>query len=219
MSRLEEQVLALAGIFQAATLVSQVARQGRCAEASLETSLASLFATSPGNTLEVYGGQLRDLREGLDAVVKILSNRNHPQDVDVLRYGLNLIQLESGLRRQQDMLSILGERIEQARHTARHFGYSHSNLIANLASIYSDTISTFRLRIQVTGDPNILRQEEQAARVRALLLAGIRSAVLWRQTGGRRWHLIFRRRALVAVARKLAEQANQAVYHPDNPAD
>lgn len=218
MNRLQQQVIALAGVFQAAALVSQVARQGRCAESSLETSLRSLFVTDPRDTLDVYGGELRDLREGLDALVKILSNRSQPQDMDVLRYGLNLIQLEAGLRRNPDMLAAIGERIDQARHTANHFGYCHTNLIANLASVYTDTISTFRLRIQVTGDPDILRREEQAARVRALLLSGIRSAVLWRQTGGRRWQLILRRRKVVAVARQLAEQANQAVFH-NEPGD
>lgn len=215
MNRLQEQVIALAGVFQAATLVSQVARQGRCADSSLETCLGSLFVTDPANALDVYGGELRNLREGLDALVKILSNRSQPQDMDVLRYGLNLIQLEAGLRRNPDMLDAIGERIDQARHTASHFGYCHGNLIANLASVYTDTISTFRLRIQVTGDPDILRREEQAARVRALLLSGIRSAVLWRQTGGRRWQLILRRRKVVAIAQQLAEQANQAVYRSD----
>ncbi|MFW5825254.1 MAG: DUF489 family protein, partial [Marinobacter sp.] len=111
-----------------------------------------------------------------------------------------------------DMLDIIGQRIEQARHTASHFGYVHSNLISNLASIYMDTISTFRQRIQVTGDPAVLQRDENAAKVRALLLAGIRSAVLWRQTGGRRWQLILRRRRVAATARELAEKANQAVY-------
>ena len=210
---LTDQTLALAGVFQAATLVSQVAHQGRCADSSLETSLRSLFVTNPDSTLEVYGDQLMNLREGLDALAKILSNQTRQQDMDILRYSLNLIQLESSLNRKRDMLEVIGERIDQARHTAHHFGYVHGNLIRNLASVYQDTISTFRLRIQVTGDPAILQREENAARVRALLLAGIRSAVLWRQTGGRRWQLLIRRRKVAAIARELAEQANQSVYH------
>lgn len=210
---LTDQTLALAGVFQAATLVSQVAHQGRCAESTLETSLRSLFMTNPDNTLDVYGGELMNLREGLDALAKILSNQTRQQDMDILRYSLNLIQLESSLNRKREMMGAIGERIDQARHTANHFGYVHSNLIGNLASIYTDTISTFRLRIQVTGDPSVLQREENAARVRALLLAGIRSAVLWRQTGGRRWQLIFRRRKVAAIASELAEKANQSVYY------
>ncbi|HKM37225.1 MAG TPA: DUF489 family protein, partial [Thiopseudomonas sp.] len=36
-----------------------------------------------------------------------------------------------------------------------------------------------------------------AAKVRALLFAGIRSARLWRQLGGRRWHLLTKRGAML----------------------
>jgi len=43
-----------------------------------------------------------------------------------------------------------------------------------------------------------LQQSTNAARIRALLLAGIRSARLWRQLGGHRWQLLFSRRKLLA---------------------
>ncbi|WP_111496472.1 MULTISPECIES: high frequency lysogenization protein HflD [Marinobacter] len=213
MSRsLEDQTLALAGVFQAAELVQQIAHQGQCAQSTFETCIRSLFMTDPPNTLSVYG-ELRDLREGLSVLHGLMQKQDGQQDVEILRYTLNLIHLEARLRKQPDMMDVIGSRIDQARHTAEHFGYNHINLINNLASIYTDTISTFRLRIQVTGDPNQLRVEENAARVRALLLAGIRSAVLWRQLGGRRWHLVFYRKRVVETARRLSEQANQAVFH------
>ncbi|MBW4933511.1 high frequency lysogenization protein HflD [Marinobacter sp. F4206] len=210
MSRtLNDQTLALAGVFQAANLVQQIAHNGQCTEASLETCIRSLFATDPASTLDVYGGDLADIREGLVTLSSVLSEQSKQQDIEVLRYVLNLIHLESKLNRRPDMLDVIGSRIDQARHTASHFGYTHGNLISNLASIYADTISTFRLRIQVSGNPTVLQQEENAARVRALLLAGIRSAVLWRQTGGRRWQLIFARKKVIRHARELAEQANR----------
>lgn len=42
-----------------------------------------------------------------------------------------------------------------------------------------------------------LQDSRNADKVRALLLAGIRSAMLWRQLGGRRWQLLFSRRKLL----------------------
>ncbi|MDX1458978.1 MAG: high frequency lysogenization protein HflD [Marinobacter sp.] len=207
----QDQTLALAGVCQSTALVQQIAHTGRCADSSFEASIRSLFATSPDSTLAVYG-ELKDLREGLATLASVLSEQSRRQDIEILRYTLNIIQLESKLNRNRDMLDVIGHRIEQARHTADHFGYTHGNLISNLASIYTDTISTLRPRIQVTGDPSILRMDENAARIRALLLAGIRSAVLWRQTGGRRWQLIFTRRKTVESAKALAEQANRSVY-------
>lgn len=204
MSRsLHDQTLALAGLCQAASLVQQVAHNGTCDNTALETCLRSLFATNADTTLDVYGGELSDIRPGLETLSTVLAQQSRPEDVEILRYVLNLIHLESKLRRRSDMLDVIASRIDQARHTASHFGYSHSNLISNLASIYGDTISTFRLRIQVSGSPQILQREENAAKVRALLLAGIRSAVLWRQSGGHRWQLIFARKKVIGHAREL----------------
>lgn len=208
---LQNQTLALAGVFQASALVQQIAHTGRCTSSTLETCIQSLFVTDPANTLAVYG-ELKDLREGLATLESVLSSQSRNQDIEILRYALSLIQLESRLNRNPDMLDVIGSRIEQARHTADHFGYSHGNLMRNLASIYSDTISTLKPRIQVTGDPNVLTVDDNAAKIRALLLAGIRSAVLWRQTGGRRWHLIFNRRKAITAAHALSEQANRSVY-------
>lgn len=210
MSRsLHDQTLALAGVFQAANLVQQIAYNGQCNQASLETCIRSLFATDPVSTLDVYGGELSDIREGLVTLYTVMSEQSNQRDIEVLKYVLNLIHLESRLNRRPDMLEVIGSRIDQARHTASHFSYTHANLIGNLASIYTDTISTFRQRIQVTGDPMVLQRQENADRVRALLLAGIRSAVLWRQCGGRRWQLIFSRRKVIHYARELAEEARQ----------
>lgn len=200
---LHDQTLALAGVFQASNLVTRIAHDGSCDATDLETCLRSLFATDPATTLDVYGGELRDLSLGLNTLVRVLSEQSKPTDIEILRYVLNLIQLESKLNSSKEMMSVLGSRIDQARHTASHFGYVHSNLIGNLASVYGDTISTFRQRIQVGGTPAILQQEENAAKIRALLLAGIRSAVLWRQTGGRRWQLIITRKKVIAHAREL----------------
>ncbi|MGH8570919.1 MAG: DUF489 family protein, partial [Gammaproteobacteria bacterium] len=37
-------------------------------------------------------------------------------------------------------------------------------------------------------------------KIRAVLLAGVRAAMLWHQIGGRRWHLpVFRKRILRAL--------------------
>ncbi|MEZ5557402.1 MAG: DUF489 family protein [Pseudomonadales bacterium] len=52
--------------------------------------------------------------------------------------------------------------------------------------------------------PQVLQREQTAEEIRALLLAGVRFAWLW-QLGGRRWHLILRRRVLLAGLRPITE--------------
>ncbi|MFE8071618.1 high frequency lysogenization protein HflD [Marinobacteraceae bacterium S3BR75-40.1] len=200
---IEEQTVALAGVFQAATLVHQIAHTGTCPASAMEATVHSLFVTDPGNTLDVFG-DLYGVKLGLKNMAQVLAKQSGQKDVEILRYGLNLIHLESRLKNRPDMLDVLSSRIDQARRGVDHFGTLHPNVLSNLASIYLDTISTFRLRIQVTGDPAYLRVDENAVKIRALLLSGIRAAVLWRQVGGRRWHLIFRRKRVIQTAENLA---------------
>ena len=71
---------------------------------------------------------------------------------------------------------------------------THDNVIANLGTLYTETLSTFRFRIQVNGDYNYLQQQRIANQIRALLLASVRSAILWRQVGGNRLQLLFYRK-------------------------
>jgi high frequency lysogenization protein len=84
-----------------------------------------------------------------------------------------------------------------------HFELLDEQMISNLASVYLDVISPIGPRIQVTGTPAVLQQTGNQHKVRALLLSGIRSAVLWRQVGGKRRHLIFGRKKMVEQAQIL----------------
>jgi len=48
-------------------------------------------------------------------------------------------------------------------------------------------------------------------KIRALLLAGIRSAMLWRQCGGSRWRFIFFRRKIQREAEFLLSEIKKTV--------
>ena len=95
------------------------------------------------------------------------------------------------------LLDTIGNRLPQIQSKADHFGLVHENVIASSGALYQDTLSTLRQRIQVHGDMRNLQQPNNASKIRALLLAGIRSARLWRQLGGHRWQLVISRRKLL----------------------
>ena len=94
-------------------------------------------------------------------------------------------------------MQVIANRLDQAANQLEHFPSNHDNVVANLADIYTDTISTFRFRIQVTGDHNYLTQQRIANQIRVLLFSGIRAAMLWKQFGGSRLHLLFYRKRLL----------------------
>ncbi|MEK1905797.1 MAG: high frequency lysogenization protein HflD [Pseudomonas sp.] len=197
MSSTHDQLIALAAVFQAATLVDKLARTGQASEADVGCLLGSLLVRDPKNTLDVYGGDDLNLREGYKALASALERNPASLQRDPLRYALALLGLERQLAKREDMLQVLGTRLDQIQLQVGHFGLTHDNVVAACGGLYQDTISTFRQRIQVQGDMRFLQQPAVAAKVRALLLTGIRSARLWRQLGGHRWQLVFSRGKLL----------------------
>lgn len=197
MSPMQEQLVALGAVFEAAVLVDKIARTGQVSEASMGCMLGSLLVRDPQTTLDVYGGDDLNLRDGYRALISSLERNPSALQREPLRYSLAMIGLERQLDKRSDMLQIMGSRLDQIQQQVEHFGLVHDNVIAACGSLYQDTISTFRQRIQVHGDMRFLQQPNNAAKIRALLLAGIRSARLWRQLGGHRWQLVFSRGKLL----------------------
>jgi high frequency lysogenization protein len=197
MSPTQEQLVALGAVFESAVLVDKLARTGQVSEPSVACLIGSLLVRNPPSTLDVYGGDDLNLRDGYRALVSALERDPASLQRDPLRYALALLALERQLNKRDDMLQVMGSRLDQVQQQVEHFGPTHENVIANCGSLYQDTISTFRQRIQVQGDSRHLQQANNAAKIRALLLAGIRSARLWRQLGGHRWQLVFSRSKLL----------------------
>lgn len=190
------QTLALAGVFQAAQLVHDVAQRGMVDQQVFETSIQSILVTDPENTEDIYGGDFFNLRAGARSLRKILTKDTevHP---NVLRYAMALLVLQTKLAKNPAMLTAIGQRLDAIKSQALHFSPTHENVLAALAGLYQDTLSTLSFRVQVHGDPNILQQQGNADKIRALLLAGIRSAMLWSQSGGKRWKLLFSRKRIL----------------------
>ena len=197
MSPLQEQLVALGAVFEAAVLADKIARTGQVSEASMGCMLGSLLVRDPKSTLDVYGGDDLNLRDGYRALISSLERNPSALQREPLRYALAMIGLERQLDKRSDMLQVMGSRLDQIQQQVEHFGLVHDNVIAACGGLYQDTLSTLRQRIQVHGDMRNLQQPNNAAKIRALLLAGIRSARLWRQLGGHRWQLVFSRSKLL----------------------
>ncbi|MEL7293391.1 high frequency lysogenization protein HflD [Vibrio sinaloensis] len=197
---LYDRTIAFAGICQAVALVQQVAKNGHCDSDAFETSLKAILNTNPSNTVGVYGRE-SDLKLGLECLVKGIDST--PSGSEITRYIISLMALERKLQSRNDAMSQLGDRIQMLERQLDHFDLLDDQMISNLASVYLDVISPVGPRIQVTGTPSVLQQTANQHKVRALLLSGIRSAVLWRQVGGKRRHLIFGRKKMVEQAQIL----------------
>jgi high frequency lysogenization protein len=201
-----DRTLALAGIFQAAGLVQQIASRGNADPQPFETSIRSIFEVNPSTIEDIFGGS-DNLRQGLEWLIEHLSGKQVSHKDQIVKYVVGVLYLERQLSKKPDMLQRIRVGIERSRLQSKQFSVTHSNVIASLATCYSDTISNLTPRIIVSGEHDHLSNPAVANAVRALLLAAIRSAVLWRQCGGNRIQLLFSRSKLLAEAQRLMTRA------------
>lgn len=214
----EHQVIALAGIAQSAQLVRDLATSGVLQQDAAIATINSLLTLNPASIADIYPN-VSHLSLGLRSLQAIFSNERLQQHVDVIRYTLGILvlrnklmsnarmqdQLRSGLRLIDPIgLPALVYQDESAKESEQ---LRTERTFEQLARLYQDTISTLSYRIQVQGNIEHLKNDQNAIRIRALLLAGIRSAVLWHQLGGRRWKLVFYRKRIhntaATIRRKL----------------
>ncbi|NQD37747.1 high frequency lysogenization protein HflD [Permianibacter sp. IMCC34836] len=203
-------VVPLAALCQAARLVNEVAHSGKLDYEQLDPLLESVLMLNAPDVESIYGGVSR-LRPGLLTLCDQLNLQAAKRDLQLGRYIANLVQLERYLSRNDAMQETLRLRLQQAGRLRTHQPDDDDALLTSLAGIYSDTISTLPQRIQVTGEARHLQARDNQYRIRALLLCGLRSAVLWRQLGGRRRHFLLSRRAIFDAAKRLLRRLDGQV--------
>lgn len=196
------QAMALAGVMHATSLVRQLAREGRVPDEQLACALRPVFALDPEAVDAVYTGEACR-RSALVVLQTQLGGTDGQRDMETTRYAATLMHLERKLAGRRDLMTTLREGLEAGARQLEHYPVTHDNIVARLADLYSRTVSQLKPRVMVQGDARFLEEPGTANRVRALLLAGIRSAVLWRQCGGSRLRLIFSRNRLIAAALEL----------------
>lgn len=210
----EQQIVALAAITQSAALVSSLAWGKFTDEAYISATVNSVLVLDPGSITDIYPN-LGSLGLGFKTLQDMFSSDQLRENTELIRYTLSILSLRNKLINNNKMQGIIRATLSQINapdtlqpdtdSSAVDFALqAHSDsTYEQLAALYQDTISTLPYRIQVQGKADCLNDKQIANRIRALLLAGIRSAVLWYQLGGRRWRLIVYRKRIRETARNI----------------
>lgn len=199
-----DRVLALSGLFQAARLARDIARKGVCDAHAFEASRQSLFDFEPQSVAAIFGG-IDGVGVGLRTLNQQLE-RPAERDLEVARYVISLLHLADRLMSSTDAMQALHDDLTALARRHEHFDLGDLVLNEQLAEVYQQRISPLGARIMIGGEPLHLQNPDNAARIRVVLLAGIRAAVLWRQAGGKKWHLLLRRRGIAATSRELVDK-------------
>jgi high frequency lysogenization protein len=196
----ESRVIALAGVFQACRMVHDLATRGRTESASAEASLASIFRIDAETTAGVFGG-ISGVRLGLEQMIAQLDDGT--RDLAFTQLVLNVLRIARRLDRETVVRTRLRSGIEAIEPDSQNLGLLHADVQARLAALYCDTLSHLRPRVIVHGNPAHLGNPRDVEQIRAMLLAAVRAAVLWRQVGGGQFRLLLRRREYAMLARGL----------------
>ena len=198
MTNLDYRSLALAALFEALAEMQSTA-EGR-GGSDIQHLLTPLFAIDADSLAAVFAPPSRYEKGVKTAGSAIAGDRNA---LRLLNYAFAVMELATLLKREDRIAGQLSQRLRALANAPRDVA-----LLLALDEAYQETVGRLGKRIQVSGDPAALKQPQVAARIRALLLAAVRFAWLWRQLGGRRWQLIVGRRktlaAMDALKRKLA---------------
>lgn len=202
MTVIENQTLALAGIFQSAALIEQLAYKGELNQAAYDCSFDSLFTFDAPTAIDVFG-DLAGLSRGLRAAALYLGGENRQSAKNVIYYVLSMLKISLRLKRDQNMANAIQTGLQTIATQTSDFELSRSTVVSKIDGLYQDTVSTINPRVMVRGEQNHLRNPDNAGKIRVLLLAGIRAAVLWHQLGGSKWKLMISRKKYVRSANQI----------------
>ncbi|PWK53284.1 high frequency lysogenization protein HflD [Pleionea mediterranea] len=202
---MENVVLALAAISQAIEQVQKIAWKGKMDDADAMPLIKSIFNLEPESIVDLYSGSA-SLTSGLRLFRAQLQSGNQERNAEYGKYLANILTLQKQFTKQPQVQEVLTSRIEHTRRLLDYDDIMSPSVLSSIADCYSQSISNLPLRIQVQGSPEVLQNKHNQDKIRALLLAAVRAAVLWRQLGGKKRQFLFKRQQLCDVANQLLKQ-------------
>jgi high frequency lysogenization protein len=199
MNIIEERTIALAGVLQACQQVQSLARTGVADTAVYTSAMQSVLVLDAMSTPAVFGG-LGGVRAGLKLIEQGIFNSPEMSDLEVLRYMMSILQLQKQIYTDQQKFSQFGQAID------RLSSFSEDDLANAFSEVYQTHISVLRPQIIVQGEQEHLQQDGVPEQVRTMLLAAVRSAVLWQQKGGGKFRLVWERTRMRQAAKSLLAQ-------------
>lgn len=196
MTSRRSQTIALSAMCQSALMIQQVSKGIILNKDSLMCLFNGIITTEPKSVMDVYGS-VDVLSDGAKLVQFHLSGNATKKDIEVTRYLAGIMSISKKLLKNPSALSSLTDKLTDIQRRLSHFEIDDPSIIQNFAECYSEVLSPLSQKIQVIGSPTLLQQQSVQHKVRALLLSGVRAAVLWRQMGGKRRDFIFNRKTVL----------------------
>ena len=197
------QTVALAGLAQSIRIVQNIAWKGDCNPTDFKSVIASLIRIDAASAIAVYDGSF-EVSTGLRILKQQLDTKNPNKDPEFVALAINLINLQKQLASNTRLLDNLSHSIAKIseKYSDQDF-YQNDDIFNELleacSTAYKQSVSKLPNRIQVKGEPKYLKIDTNQIKVRAALLCAMRSIVVWRQSGGSRWHFFFKKKDILSA--------------------
>ena len=192
----QDQTIALTGLYQSLALVQNIAWEGDSSHSCMPPTIASVLKLNPTNYLDVYGS-IENLQLGIQTLKIALQSKNEKHAIERTRYAINLMYLASKFAVSGNTVNSLSSQLERINNQYDSVEDSLEDITQDLGELYREYISPLGPKVIIEGDPVYLKTDNNASKIRALLLAGIRAIVLWKQANGKRWTLLLGRKSLL----------------------
>ena len=195
--REKQRALAIAALVQTSCLITSISQTGKCDPVYFKHCMHALLNDdytqdgyfSLGNT------QAKRLLQGQDI--------NHAKQI--VKYAAGMLAVEKKLAKQPRTLQQIGDGMLRIHKQVQFFNDPcHENIIAAIAHLYGETVSTIKPRMIIRGKPEHLKQNKNTEQIRCLLLSGIRAAWIWRINGGHPFRFIVGRKKLIHSLQNLS---------------
>ncbi len=203
----QNQTIALAGLYQSLALVQNIAWEGNTQHSCMASTIGSVLKLDASSYVEVYGS-LNNLQLGIQTLRTALQSKSEKHAIERTRYAINLMYLASKFAVNNDSVTALSSQFERLNNQYENIEESLDDITQELGTLYREYISPLGPKLIIEGDPVYLKSGDNASRIRALLLAGIRAIVLWKQAGGKRWALLLARKSLLNNLIELERTSN-----------
>ncbi len=202
---MRDQTIALAAVYQSAILAHELANSGAVRDQkSWEASLNSLYKIDAKTTEDIFNNDTSGLELGLNTLIKSFNKDDYY--INVIKYTITLLSLAGKLQQRSEMMDTIEKGLADSKVLQNSEQPFNSSVVGKLAQIYSKTISQMQPRVIVAGQPFHLKDKAITEKIRAILLSGIRAAVLWRQLGGTQLQLLFKRKVYIDEAKKILDK-------------
>ena len=186
--RIDEQTIALAGLYQACQIVSKIAWNGEYSEQELAPLINCIIKIDSTNTENIYL-DVSKLEPGLVYFRKQIVGDIFTRSSETRRYIASLNKLSDTLMSDNSCINKIQLLLKNFSEESKAMTTDQKTI--ELSNIYQQTLSKFEPRIVVNGENKFLTDENHSSRIRTALFAGVRSVILWRQLGGSKLKLLF----------------------------